>query len=66
MRHDWIFDVLTDLRSYAARNELHDLATIVDEALRTARVEIPRVLADEGGTPDGGTEGGVPPGGRPN
>lgn len=40
MRHDWIFDVLTDLRSYALQNELCDLAEQVDVTLRTARREV--------------------------
>ncbi len=40
MRHDWIFDVLTDLRSYALQNELRDLAEQVEIALRTARREV--------------------------
>ena len=30
MRHDWIFDVLTDLRSYAVQNGLRDLADQVE------------------------------------
>lgn len=37
MRHDWIFDVLTDLRSYALQNGLPELAEQVDITLRTAR-----------------------------
>ena len=40
MRHDWIFDVLTDLRSYALQNELRDLAEQVEMALRTARRDV--------------------------
>ena len=40
MRHDWIFDVLTDLRSYALQNELRDLAEQVEIALRTARRDV--------------------------
>jgi hypothetical protein len=44
MRHDWIFDVLTDLYSYAEANGLTEIALAVDEALKVARREI--------GTPD--------------
>ena len=40
MRHDWIFDVLTDLRSYALQNDLRDLAEQVEIALRTARRDV--------------------------
>jgi hypothetical protein len=44
MRHDWIFDVLTDLYSYAEANGLTNVAVAVDAALRAAKREI--------GTPD--------------
>lgn len=57
MRHDWIFDVLKDLRAYALANNLPALAAKAEEALRTARIEI---AAHDGNGP----EGGVPPGGR--
>lgn len=40
MRHDWIFDVLKDLVSYAERNGLPQLARKAEEALRTAAEEI--------------------------
>ena len=40
MRHDWIFDVLTDLRSYAVQNGLRDLAEQVDITLSTARRDV--------------------------
>ena len=40
MRHDWIFDVLTDLRSYALQNDLRDLAEQVEITLRTARRDV--------------------------
>ena len=32
MRHDWIFDVLTDLRSYAEKNNLPAIAQQADVA----------------------------------
>ncbi|MDR5653677.1 hypothetical protein [Ruixingdingia sedimenti] len=40
MRHDWILDVLDDMKTYAARNGLDALAAKVDEALRIARAEL--------------------------
>jgi hypothetical protein len=48
MRHDWIFDVLTDLRSYALQNELRDLAEQVEIALRTARRDVAAADRAEG------------------
>ena len=40
MGHDWILDVLTDLRTYSHANGLLALAAKVEEALRIARLEI--------------------------
>jgi hypothetical protein len=40
MRHDWIFDVLSDLHAYALRNDLPELARKVEEALAVAEREI--------------------------
>jgi hypothetical protein len=40
MRHEWVFDVLEDLKSYAIENGLHQLAAKADEALRAASSEI--------------------------
>lgn len=40
MRHDWVFDVLSDLHAYATRNELSGLAAKVAEALEVARREL--------------------------
>lgn len=37
MRHDWIFDVLSDLHAYAESNELPELEQSVKETLRIAR-----------------------------
>ncbi|MGL6211052.1 MAG: hypothetical protein ACRC14_14615 [Paracoccaceae bacterium] len=42
MRHDWIFDVLTDLKAYALANGMVSLARKTDEALDAAREEIRR------------------------
>ncbi len=40
MAHDWIFDVLNDMRSYASKNGLPALAVQLEETLRVARAEI--------------------------
>ena len=40
MGHQWIFEVLRDLSSYARANGLPALASKADEALRVARAEI--------------------------
>lgn len=58
MSHDWIFDVLTDLRTYAQRNGLAKLATQVEAALLVAQAEIP--LAGRATDDDG--HSGAPPG----
>lgn len=53
MRHDWIFDVLSDLKAYALQNNLPALAAKVDEALILAKAEIE--AEGEGGAGHGGT-----------
>ena len=40
MRHNWIFDVLDDLRRYSAANGLPGLALKVDEAIQVAKREL--------------------------
>ncbi|MFT4151366.1 MAG: hypothetical protein QM656_14300 [Paracoccaceae bacterium] len=40
MGHEWIFDVLEDLRSYAAKNGLTGLVAKTEEALAVAEAEI--------------------------
>lgn len=40
MRHDWIYDVLSDLKAYATANRLPALAAKAEEALVVARAEI--------------------------
>ena len=47
MRHDWIFDVLSDLKAYAIKNDLPALAAKVDETLTLARAEV-AAQADDG------------------
>lgn len=54
MRHDWIFDVLTDLRAYAQTNGLPMLAAQAEAALGVARAEI-AAQANGNGTPDTGS-----------
>jgi len=49
MSHDWIFDVLTDLQSYALRHDLPALAAQADLALRVARAEINAARTQEAG-----------------
>ena len=40
MQHDWILDVLEDLRSYAEKNGLSATAAKAEEAMRVARAEM--------------------------
>lgn len=40
MRHEWVFDVLTDLHAYALRNGLPGLAAKVEATLHEAHREI--------------------------
>ncbi len=47
MRHNWIFDVLADLRAYADQNNLPALAAQVTATLQVAELEI----TDEGLSP---------------
>ena len=63
MRHDWIFEVLEDLRAYALQNGLIATANKAEEALRIARLEVGSE-EDENSPPSGGA-GGMPRG-RPN
>ncbi len=40
MRHDWVFDILSDLLAYATQNGLPRLAARVSDAINEARSEI--------------------------
>ncbi|MFN3994706.1 MAG: hypothetical protein ACK4IU_17580 [Tabrizicola flagellatus] len=40
MRHDWVFDVLSDLLTYATQNGLPGLAEKVSQTIDMARLEI--------------------------
>ncbi len=55
MRHDWVFEVLTDLSDYAEMNGFPRLARKVAETLAVAREEIV-ATQDEGGGAGGGGE----------
>jgi hypothetical protein len=55
MRHDWIFDVLKDLHSYAQSNGLPALALKADEAMRVAQAEVAACPAS-GPAAEGGTD----------
>ncbi len=54
MGHDWIFDVLEDLKTYAAANGLPALAAKAEEAVKVALAEI---AAQDGGVPRFTVEG---------
>ncbi len=58
MRHDWIFEVLRDLKAYAQANGLPALAQKADEAMRVAQAELAIATLAEI-PPD--VEAGVPP-----
>ncbi len=50
MPHEWIFEVLTDMKAYAEKHGLVALSAKIDETLDVARAEI-----DEAeGQPDSG------------
>ncbi len=53
MSHEWIFDVLADLRAYAEKNGLHGLAEKTDELLAVARDEISGRPRTDEDTPSG-------------
>lgn len=59
MSHDWILDVLADLRNYALRNGLPETAAQAEATLRVARAEIRGPATDPGeGGPGGPPSGG--------
>lgn len=51
MPHDWIFEVLEDLRSFALANDLQALAAQIDMTLKVAEAEV--VARGEGFGPSG-------------
>lgn len=54
MSHDWVFDVLDDLHSYAVANDLPALAAKIEELVQIAAAEIAAKSGDQGGTPPSG------------
>lgn len=60
MEHDWILDVLADLRNYASRNNLPALAEQLQETSLLAAVEISSVesAGKDGMTPHARRHGG--------
>ncbi|EEW26115.1 hypothetical protein [Rhodobacter ferrooxidans] len=64
MRNEWIFDVLSDLRSFAQKNNLPALAAQVDMALNVARAEIADLQGHATGEADG--QNSAPTCGRPH
>ncbi|MEM6439663.1 MAG: hypothetical protein AAF763_08245 [Pseudomonadota bacterium] len=46
MTHDWMIDVLADLRQYAIRNYYLELAEQIDDAIVVAAVELRRAPSD--------------------
>ncbi len=56
MAHDWIIDVLSDLRTFAVKNDLTVLAEHLDEAKLIAAAEISSVEAREAGPVGAGSE----------
>ncbi|HSF64074.1 MAG TPA: hypothetical protein VLA78_06785 [Paracoccaceae bacterium] len=63
MRHDWVFDVLDDLRIYALSNGLPRTAALAEQALAVARDEI-ALQAGGSHEPQDGGAGDTPPGSR--
>ena len=55
MGHDWVFDILHDLRAYALANGFGGLAAKVDEALLMAGEEIVPPHVRIAKRPEGGT-----------
>ena len=40
MGHDWLFEVLADMRAYAERHDMAALAAKIDETTAVAREEV--------------------------
>lgn len=67
MRHDWIIEVLSDLRAYALKNRLPLLAERTEDVLSVARAEIAaRTARDDDADGGAGEGGGTPPHGMPH
>ena len=46
MGHDWLFEVLADMKSYAERHGMSDLAAKIDETAEVARRDVARAGED--------------------
>lgn len=66
MRHDWIFDVLSDLKAYALANGMVALAAKAEEALAVARAEVARSGDGREGDAGQGESGSDPGHGGPS
>ena len=66
MRHEWMFEVLRDLKAYALANGLPAVAAKAEETLQAARIEVglPSLPVDPETGPEPG--GGLPPRGLPH
>lgn len=66
MRHEWMFEVLRDLKAYALANGLPAVAAKAEETLQAARAEV--ALTSLPGDPEAGPgpAGGLPPRGLPH
>lgn len=49
MQQEWILDVIADMRTFARRNDLPDLASHMDTAWLLASAEIASLSKDEAG-----------------
>lgn len=47
MQHEWILDVIADMRTFARQNDLKDLASHMDTAWLLASAEIASLPRDE-------------------
>ena len=65
MRHDWIIEVLTDLRAYAQKNDLPRIAEGVEALLDVAATEVATGDTEDEGDDSAG-RGGTPPRGLPH
>jgi hypothetical protein len=66
MRHDWIIDLLTDLRAYALKNRLPVLAERTEDLLAVAVAEIAARRAHDDEASGGQNGPGGPPKGMPH
>ncbi len=57
MGHDWIIDVLTDLKNFARQNDLPVLAELLDDAALVAAAEIESIQDNVSPTKRGDSSG---------